>query len=60
MFNSHFYGVWPLIFLNYDPLLGGVTGLTGISRVLLPLVAWVLKKKTKDTPTSDWALGEED
>ena len=52
MFNSQFYGVWQLIFPTADPLLGGVTGLTGIA-VLLPLAAWVLKKKIKDIPTSD-------
>lgn len=45
-FNSQFYGVWQLIFPNVNPLLGGMTGLTGIV-VLLPLAVWILEEKIK-------------
>jgi membrane protease YdiL (CAAX protease family) len=48
MFNSQFYGAWQLIFPNVDPILGGMTGLTGAA-VLLPLAAVALKACIKRT-----------
>jgi len=57
MFNSQFYGVWQLIFPNIDPLLGGVTGLAGIA-VLLPLAAWVLKKRLKEVSISNRSIAK--
>lgn len=47
IFNSQFYGVWQIIFPDVDPLLGGMTGITGLL-VLLPLAAWTLVQVTED------------
>lgn len=46
MFNAQFYGVWQIIFPDADPILGGITGLTGVA-ALLPLAVWALKAHTK-------------
>ncbi len=44
VFNAQFYGVWQLIFPHINPLLGGMTGLTGV--FVLSLVAfWILMKQ---------------
>jgi hypothetical protein len=40
LFNSQFYGVWTVAFPGVDPLVGGMSGLTG-ALALLGLVSWV-------------------
>lgn len=45
IFNSQFYGVWMAIFPNVNPILGGMSGLTGI--LMLSIVTiWILNKKS--------------
>jgi hypothetical protein len=38
VFNSQAYGIWRVLFLNMNPIFGGITGLTGI--VVLLALGW--------------------
>lgn len=42
IFNAQFYGVWMAIFPTVNPLLGGMTGITGIFTLLLVTI-WIFK-----------------
>jgi hypothetical protein len=52
MANAQHYGAWQLIFPDVNPLLGGLTGITGLL-VLLPVAAGALRMSTKIPKTEN-------